>query len=164
LLYGISGGIGYGKTALAVLLLYRAYKKQKRNVFANIHTTFAKTLSGEDMLNMQKFPLNSTVLLDELYAWLDSRMSGKKTNIALSHIILQSRKRNFDIIYTVQIFSSVDLRVRRNTEVAFTAIAPFTYVMLDSRHYPPQLTKFVWKNPQLIFDKYDTREIVYPMD
>jgi hypothetical protein len=163
MLYGISGGIGYGKTALGVLMLYKAHR-QGRPTFANINTSFAQKLTGEELMSMERLPPNSCVLLDELYAWLDSRLSGKRTNVALSHIILQSRKRNFDIIYTVQLFATVDLRVRRNTEVAITAIAPFRYILLDSRHYPPKLLRFTWRNPYIVFDKYDTREIVYPIE
>lgn len=60
---------------------------------------------------------NALVVMDEAYLWLDSRRSASKSNIDVSYIVLQSRKRGFDIVHISQISSSVDLRLRQLSQM-----------------------------------------------
>ena len=79
------------------------------------------------------FPRNSLVCIDEAYAWgLDARESmggateSKKSRLALTHAILQSRKSHFNISHTEQLIKSIDNRLRFLTEI---------YVLMEGISY-----------------------------
>jgi hypothetical protein len=54
----------------------------------------------------------TTVVIDESYSWLESRMSGAEVNRYLSYILFQERKRGIDFILTAQLSSTIDLRFK----------------------------------------------------
>ena len=60
---------------------------------------------------------NGIFLGDELWAWMDSRVSASKKNKAISGILLKSRKRGFHVLHTAQFFSQPDKRLREHTDV-----------------------------------------------
>lgn len=77
------------------------------------------------------------VVIDEVYQWVDARVSTSKLNMDIDSVILQSRKKGVDVVYTAQLPSSVDKRLKLNTELAVIAkkmkkkreVVGFKYVM-----------------------------------
>ena len=165
MIIGIFGGLGYGKTLLAVYLAYKLHTKLKFQVFSNIKLNFPfKPINIEDFLE-EKLK-KGIVILDEAYAWLEARASTRKLNRIISYIIFQSRKRDLHFVFTSQLSSSVDKRLRELCDYMIIALEPneseFRYFITDNIHY-----KF-FKLPKSIakkyFNLYDTREIVIPFD
>ena len=109
---GIFGGLGSGKT---LTLTYFLWKYRKNPVYANYHLGFDYSYieDPEALLNVSEGYLG----LDELWAWMDSRVSGSKKNRILGHFLLTSRKRNCHVLYTTQHFKQVDVRVRNITDI-----------------------------------------------
>lgn len=60
-------------------------------------------------------------ILDELWAWIDSRGGRSKQSKAVTAVLLQSRKLGMDIVATMQQPRSVDLRFRQNVDLAVMA-------------------------------------------
>ena len=110
------GGIGSGKTLSAVAYA-RAHKKGK-TVYSNIPLKFKHKIITAQYLNdwsKDKKQFNNVImLLDEGYLLFDSRRSQRKKSIENTHFILQSRKKNVDILITAQSFRQLDVRVRDN--------------------------------------------------
>ena len=112
MLMGIFGGLGSGKT---LTLTYFLWKYRRNPVYANYHLAFKHDYieNPEDLLAVSQGYLG----LDELWAWMDSRVSGSKKNRILGHFLLTSRKRNCHVLYTTQHFKQVDVRVRNITDI-----------------------------------------------
>ncbi|MEM2262451.1 MAG: AAA family ATPase, partial [Ignisphaera sp.] len=114
MLIGVFGDLGSGKT------LFLVYLAQKSNceVYANftIKLPNVKVLTPELFFKILKENPEPNrpklLLLDELYTLADSRASVSLRNRLLSYLIFQSRKRNMDIVYTAQLYGSIDLRLR----------------------------------------------------
>lgn len=71
-----------------------------------------------DLLSDPKIELeNITLLLQELWQWIDSRRSGSKQNVGMSRLFLQSRKRNMNVLGDGQGFSQFDTRFRDNCDL-----------------------------------------------
>lgn len=127
MIMGIIGNIGEGKTALSVAIAQvQKYRNPSLNVLANF--TIKKPLGNgtaitlEEFLSLKYEENRKLVILDEPYAWgIDSRRSSSDINLLMSEKILQSRKYNMDILYVVQLPSSIDLRLKRLTTAFFFA-------------------------------------------
>ena len=112
----IVGRFGSGKTLLLTYYALKAIEKGHK-VFANYtiksdKASFVSPSNFEsklDSVDTQKQPISA--FLDEVYVWLDSRMSMTKRNLSLSHLILQSRKRHLTIFYTAQMSRTVEMRL-----------------------------------------------------
>ena len=176
MLIGVLGDLGSGKTLLLAIWGYKlGFKTDKYDVYANFHIydSNVEYLTPKKLLDINPIQKRAVVLLDEVYAWLDSRVSGSKINRILSWVVLQSRKRNMDIIYSAQIGSSADLRLRDTTQLIVFCEAVgnpfdpdgFYYVVewnrgiriLHRNFYLPK------KVAQKYYKIYDTREIVKPI-
>jgi len=164
--FGIIGNIGNGKTLKASYFaaLFNAYGKK---IFSNYNILLknAKKIHAQDFANLNHLK-NALAILDEAYEWLESRLSGTEVNRILSHGVLQSRKRGLDLIYTAQLNSTVDLRLRRITSTLIWALTPsdagFNYV-----YFTPHETIYKTMSIELaqqIFKIYDTTEIVSAAD
>jgi len=159
LLIGIFGDFGKGKTLLLVFFLhYLEYINKFSNFKVNIPSV--KTLSLSELLSMN-YEQKSLVCIDELYLEMDSRRSMRKRNIDISHIIFQSRKRKVDIVYTAQLRSSVDLRVRDLTNFNIIALGKdnnsnFHYYILESD------SEFIIPNfiVEELYNLFNTYEII----
>lgn len=127
MIIGIIGKRGSGKTLSMVKYAIEDLEKGK-NIFLNFHlnlTTIPKKyhkkihlLDDEFFKNYENFKLyNCSLFLDEIYVYIDSRLSGTKRNRVWSYFINQTRKRDIDLYYTVQLFSSVEKRLRVQTEI-----------------------------------------------
>ena len=115
---------------------------------------------------------DAVILLDEVYAWLESRTSGKDINRYMSYILFQSRKKDIDFYMTEQLLSTVDLRYRDmiDYEVRCKAIpnyrepTGFVYKIIDvqeNKCYPLYMSI---KDAERYFELYDTYQIVHPID
>jgi hypothetical protein len=172
MLIGIFGGFGSGKTLLLTVITVNASKTGRYECYANfkIDRKNVSYIEAEDLLDINpEGNMRAFIGLDEIYAWLDSRVSSSKVNRVLSWIILQSRKRNMDICYTAQLSSSIDIRLRNMTDIAIFANKKYDGFYYDLR----------WQNENQVFNrkfflsanvaqfyynKYNTREIVKPVD
>ena len=131
---GVLGTFGSGKTLLLVLLgrnngeQYKVLLKRLGfgdevsglpfKVYANFHMKGAKYISPEDFLEIQRVEgFENLVLLQEVYAWLDARMSMTKVNRFLKTIVLQVRKRSMSIIWDAQLLRTVELILKESTDI-----------------------------------------------
>jgi len=153
---GFFGKLGAGKT---LALTYMLFKYRANPIYANFHLGFDSTFieSPDDLLEVS----NGYLGLDELWAWLDSRVSGSKKNRILGHFLLTSRKRNCHVLYTTQHFKQVDRRVRNITDL-------FVFPTFDNQsnmltleilsQFDPNFRKKFTINAEPLFRLYDTNE------
>jgi len=115
---GICGLQGTGKTMLMSKLGQIAHEKSGSKIYANYHLAYdyIPISSLNDMNKMR----DGIFLADELWLWLFSRSSMSKLNQELSKLIMLNRKRRLSIIYTAQLYRTVDILLRRVTN--FTII------------------------------------------
>lgn len=124
-LVGFFGPMGSGKTMFATMFVMTRYCSEKiggqyEEAYSNIRMNSPNPKRPVKMLTKAEFKdlqnkRNALVVMDEAYLWLDSRRSSSNTNLGLTYLILQSRKRGFDIYYTAQLMSSIDKRLFDNT-------------------------------------------------
>lgn len=118
MIIGIIGGMSSGKTATMSKFAYDDYKEGK-HILANYNLHFEHNKIDSHMIDeyaKQKRQLdNVTICWDEYYLTIDSRSSSKSANKVHSYFALQTSKRNVKLIYTAQMFSSIDKRIRENT-------------------------------------------------
>lgn len=128
-LAAIIGDLGCGKTLTLTYLAIRNYFKNNQQLYANYNIDLKAYLNTVGIHQKQKLPINFVNSIedlenmnsgffaaDELWLWLDSRMSKDKKNKAISGILIKSRKRNIQIGYTTQSFRQIDVRVRNITD------------------------------------------------
>ena len=106
--------------------------------------------------------------------WADARMSGSKQNVDMSTIILQSRKKGIDIAYVAQLPSSVEKRMRLNTEFAVIAkkikkrnpishkmeVSGFRYVMATDANVNVKILSLA--KAKKYYEMYNTRQSLNP--
>ncbi len=159
-LMAIVGGLGSGKTLSLTYLAYRNYLKGLR-IFSNYwlgfpHVKITKTSQLEKMVE-------GFFAGDELWLWLDSRVSSSKRNRIVGKILISSRKKDVNFCYTTQSFNQVDVRIRRVTDfIAQPVLTPredwcrlivFSYPSLEYvKQFKFRTSKF--------FPLFKTREIV----
>lgn len=104
----ICGWRGSGKN---VFMVNRALKS-KRPVYANFKINIPNwnRLTLVKLLDIEE---NCDLFIDEAYNWLESRTSMKYTNTFSSHVLFQLRKTDRNIYTTVQDFSTIDIRFRK---------------------------------------------------
>lgn len=127
LLTAIIGEMGKGKTA-CMTFLAKHFSKMGYNIFANYNLkdiNFTHVMSTADIDNV-KF---GKAFYDEFWLWLDSRCSTfDEANKQISDILLKSRKRGYDITYTLQGFYQIDKRIRNVTDYI---LVPASYLYCD---------------------------------
>lgn len=103
----IYGYVGSGKTLLLTIIGYYSEKP----VISNYSLNFPY-----EEFKISKFVKseyeNNTVLLDEAYVYIESRLSMSNKNKAFSYILFQSRKKSVDLVLTVQLVNTLDSRFR----------------------------------------------------
>ncbi len=162
MLISILGAFGSGKTLLLCIFAVMS----TREVHSNFVLNMAKyreltTLSLMDLKD------NIEVFIDEGYTWLESRISSSNLNRYLSYIILQSRKRTIDIYITAQLFSTIDLRFRENSDVIIKCLrktSGFKYSFLNIRNRTIKSYFLSFKDAEEYYKLYDTYEIIEPHD
>lgn len=183
----IEGGLGDGKTLLMCKYL-KFDELLGKKIYSNVHLknieyeqlNIADFLENEDKHNKLS---NATIGIDELTVFLDCRASSRKSNVYLSYLILQSRKRNLNIYATTQDINMVDKRVVKYTSILIIANRVYNAIELENgdvfkeevkelRHYTvvdlrkarqPKFNSFVM-DIRPYFKYYDTNEIIEPID
>ncbi len=115
MLSAIIGNMGAGKTATLTYLAEHFFK-QGNDIYANylIKDINHKYVLSTNDIDAVKF---GKAFYDEFWLWLDSRSSSyDEYNKKISDILLKSRKRGYDITYTLQGFYQIDKRVRNVTD------------------------------------------------
>ena len=116
-LFGIVGELGSGKT-LALTFLAHNHASKGSNVFSNYRLygiPFYPVKRADELDSIR----DGFCAFDELWTWLDSRVSLSKKNRIVANILARSRKRKLTIAYTTQTMGQIDRRVREVTD--FTA-------------------------------------------
>lgn len=122
-LTNVVSDVRQGKTLWTTIVAINEYNHAFRNrytprpLFANYkinlpnwHPLKPETLFA---INKKRYP-RSLVLLDEAYAWIESRGSGSSNlNKFMSYILFQSGKRGIDFMLTDQIEGTIDTRYRQ---------------------------------------------------
>jgi len=157
LITAIIGPMGCGKTITAVWLAYQHHKRGWE-VYSNVKLPFSEDIfTVFDLEEIRK----ALVLLDDAIAWLDSRMSFRNT--AITWILLQARKRELEIVYTSQVETGVDLRLRMNTNLIIRPTL-LRFPIFRLRFYDPEGYELYHKTIRFgkkIINLYDTLEIVF---
>jgi hypothetical protein len=167
MLVNFVGDVGSGKTLFTTGLALN----ETRQVLANYELKIPNYVKLKpEMLFDEKLP-PSLVILDEAYAWLESRKSGTPMPIYMSYILFQSRKRFIDILMTDQLEGTIETRYRQmlnwRVECNEEKGLGFSYYFFKRarggflgpfRYFLPL------QNAEKIFPFYNTLEIIDPMD
>jgi predicted ATPase len=183
----IVGNLGSGKTLLLALMGILGLEENKQ-VYTTFHLTY-KTSNGKEARYvdvgdlMQWFEDQDTsnikehsalLCVDEGYLGMDSRTSGSISNRLLMQFVLQSRHLGLDLKITAQLASSIDKRVRLNTDEFILAekikrsVIDFSGTVIDVvddfRYTSSNGKTFYFTHVQAeqIFPYYSTMEIVPP--
>ncbi len=160
MLISIIGSIGSGKTLLCVIIA----SKSKRKTYSNFQIDI-NTYNELEIIDLLDLPNNIIVVIDEAYTWLESRTSLATLNRYLSYIIFQSRKRTLDVITTSQMFSSVDIRFREQSNIIVHCKRVdnnFHYTFKDIGNRVISTFVLPLSKAKKYFKLYDTYEIVEP--
>lgn len=163
MLITIVGNLGSGKTLLAVILGYYSKKKVVSNF--SIHFKHKKVERFDLATFLQAKYESCTILLDEAYTYLESRVSGNQLNRIMSYILFQSRKKNVELYITAQLLSSIDLRYRELSElyvVAYRNGIDFKYYFVGKGYCYERDFEFDKVIPFL--GMYDTNEVILTKD
>lgn len=177
MLTNIVSDVRSGKTLWATIVALnevnyaQKFKLSPRPVLANykIRLPNWQPLKPESLFRITKPTL---VILDEAYAWLESRQSGTSIAKYMSYILFQSGKRGIDFYLTDQVEGSIDTRYRQlmnyrieceNLGVNFGFLYHFTKRIKGGFTMP--VNKLLpYSQAEKIFPYYDTFEIVNPID
>ena len=161
----ITGNLGSGKT-LFLTILGTVSTKQ---VISNYNLGFPyKKFSMFDFAE-GKYD-NAIVLIDEAYSILESRNFMSSGNIALSYILFQSRKKSLDLVLTVQLNSTLDVRFRQLADIMITCVGLvkrkeeiyFKYILFPRGKIEKNLYLKL-ENAKKYFNLYDTNQIIQPI-
>lgn len=168
-LVNMVGGIGSGKT---LFMTADSVASDRAHLYSNytIHDPRYVDLAPEMLAD----PLlrDAIILLDEVYAWLESRTSGKDINRYMSYILFQCRKKDIDIYMSEQLISTVDLRYRDmiDFEVRCKAIPNykhpigFRYHIIDVHEQLMYKAYLSIEDAARYFPLYDTYQTISPID
>jgi len=172
----IIGDVGQGKT----LLMTKWSLNLDCPVYSNYEIKIPNyiPLTPEMLYDINKDEQRGTkciVNLDEVYAWLESRSSGKPINIYMSYILFQSRKRGIEFRLSEQLLSSLETRFRQmiNYEIYCEAFGNeddpdfFKYTIREMKYYKskkPLIYIITREQAKLIYPLYNSWEKVDPID
>lgn len=111
------GSQNSGKTLVMTSFAYDYYKKGYK-IYSNYNLNFPYELITSELLKeytLSNKQFNKVVfLIDEINIIFDSRNFGKKSQKIFTYFILQSSKRNVNILGTTQQFNTIEKRFREN--------------------------------------------------
>lgn len=105
------------------------------------------------------------VILDEAYAYIESRVSMSKLNLYFSYILFQSRKKGIDIILTAQLGGTLDNRfIELADMIVYSKQCKegFKYGIWYKQTNTIKIITIPEKLAQKIWNSYDTSEVVEP--
>lgn len=175
----ITGGLGSGKTCMLTRYGKIAFSEGK-NMYSNYHLVNMpyKKLDIVDMFFNEPDLKDVMILGDEIYTFMDCRMSGAKRNRLQSYFIAQTRKRNVDLYGTAQFSQFTDLRLTafldvwikmeniwimkdgKKTKHPYFFLATF-HDYRDENDIKIFTRRF---DGRTHFNDYDTNERIYPHD
>lgn len=129
---GFNGPPRSGKTA-AVATLALWYLRHGYTVLSNfeIYHPHARMVDVHDLIEMLKaamewnnpYPIYPRTVLaaQEIYGWLESRMTQDKAVLLMGYFVFYSGKMGISIIYDAQLNSSADKRLKYNVTRRFEA-------------------------------------------
>lgn len=160
------GGLGSGKTLGMTYMLYLEHKMYHKKIFANYKLNFPFERLDLNKLVDNLPQLNDVAIGgDELYVFIDSRLSGSKKNRIFSYFALQTRKRKVTLYFTSQFLDQVDKRLRRLVDYRIICSrvsldpALFKYDVFNLQEFPPTMTTFYLQGEK-VWDLYSTDEII----
>lgn len=151
--------MGSGKTLLTTDMALTS----KKPVIANydIESDNVYPLELGELLHL---PYDRCLLiLDEAYAYLESRVSMSKLNRYMSYILFQSRKRGIDIVITAQLSGTIDNRFLDLADmfvVCKQTKEGFLYAFSNGR--ATTIKKMSFSKASQIWNKYDTTQVIMP--
>ncbi len=157
MIWEFEGQLGDGKTIGAVALAKRKHDSN-RVVYGNLG--IGGWSRDIDNILAVKDLHNCVAVLDDLIAWLDSRKSMKDS--WATWILQRSRKMDVDIIYTQQLDTGVDVRLRAVTNVRVKTycvrfpVFRWDFCDLNDRVYKRRRVRF----SESVYELYKTREVV----
>ena len=155
----ILGYMGSGKTLLATDFCLDS----KKPVLSN-YKIDSDNVHDLEISQLFKLPYEKClVVLDEAYAYIESRVSMSKLNLYMSYILFQSRKRGIDIICTAQLSSSLDNRFIELADLLIVAQQTktgFRYFVTNKNKI--RVFNMSFEYAEKIWGKYDTSQVVMP--
>lgn len=165
MIVAICGGLGSGKTLLLSRYAYKEFMKGKK-IFANYNLNFEHTkIDLVTLLNLKPELQNSGILMDEIYIYMDSRMSMTKRNRLLSYFVFQTRKLGVTLYFTSQHIGQVETRLRNMVDILCICKQTvkkdwFKIDMVDYRDFPDIRQNTFIYNGSVYYPMYDTKELV----
>lgn len=168
MIIGLVGNLGRGKTLGMTMLGHYLYYETHYDRVASNYSTDLTTDYMENPVQFDDISQNveGIYLLDEIWAWADSRKS--QENDLMNEVVINSRKRGCVIIYTVQSLDMVDKRLRNNTDY-FGICRHYDAAEVGRSHDVAQIqlfndvgervNKFTY-NAETYYGTYDTTEEV----
>jgi len=160
-IWGSLGPLGSGKSLFLTIKLLQ-YLEQGYDVYSNYTVEGVKKIDARTFIDLKKRSDRVRVIgIDEVYTWFEGRLAMSKTNIFMRYLIIQSRKRGNDIMYSAPHMTTMDYSLQRLTDV-------FTYCKKRKDAFEYAITnreKLIVREVPLhiakqFYDKYDTYEIV----
>lgn len=163
MIIGFVGPRGHGKT-LGMTERLIAKKRSRRTVLTNYGPNCADGVLDAQLLSEMGEDLQDCAMgIDEIHILLDSRRSGSKRNLLLSYFILQTRKRNVSLYYTVHAIGNIDKRLRGATDYFIFASKTghphiYQYVVWDNLNNR-QLGRY-FLDGRKYYNEYDTNKTI----
>lgn len=161
----VYGYCGSGKTLF--LTAMASLTDKKRKIYSNYELKLPnyKEFSVAEYVN-GKYN-NCLILLDEAYNYLDSRMAMDMKHRFMSYMLFQSRKKDVEIICSIQLLQSMDNRFRNlaDTIVYCNGLSQkgFKYQIINIAKIRSLTLFLAPKNLPYIFSLYDTKEVIEPI-
>ena len=165
MIISICGGLGSGKTLLMTRYAHKEHLKGKQ-IFCNYNLNFKhEKINLVNLLEIKPELQNSGIFMDEIYIYMDSRLSMAKRNRMLSYFIFQTRKLGVTLYFTSQHIGQVDVRLRNMIDILCVCKQTikkdwFKIDMVDYRDFPYVRQKTFIYNASVYYHMYDTKELV----
>lgn len=173
----IVGDVGDGKT------LFMTIMSAISNTSLTVSNYHLKNYPHKtELLDIGKFVNaeydNCNILLDECYAYLESRISNSTLNLLMSYILFQSRKKSVNLYTTSQLFNTIDKRFRllsdfvvdckcifhyeydESTKTDKKIIEKFVYTIIKTKTNQIKIFELLFSTALEFFNMYDTLELI----
>jgi len=119
------------------------------------------------LVDILRLPNNIDVHIDEAYRWFESRLSMSYVNLMMSYLIFELRKRLMDVYVSVQMFSTLDIRLREQADKiiyceprSWNSTDDFYYTIETKVPFSREEFCILYDDAIPIFEMYDTFEIL----
>lgn len=175
MIIGYFGNVRQGKTLSAVKELKKLYDKGFK-IYSNTPLSFPYIpLTLDYILDIVEkeldLPDDSVFFIDEIYIWMDARVSSSKRNRVASYFLLQTGKlgKNTDygliLLFTAQYPDQIDKRLRHVMDIAVECEKVITsqghYFIQHVFNYRGKKSfqyKKIFKGTKELYELYNTRK------